>query len=86
LDVAAIVCKSLLLKTNDGTAMENQMNEHRVEPPAGSELPEQIDDKIRQSDAIKFLLTRVPGSSAELSASGKWIECDRKKPDPHGIY
>ena len=62
------------------------MNEHRVEQPAGSELPEKIDDKKRQSDAIEFILMRVPVISEESSSSTKWIESGRKKPDPHGIH
>jgi hypothetical protein len=63
------------------------MSEHRAEPSAGSELPETIDGKKRQSTVIEFLLLRVPVIPEELASFTGWIESgQRRDRDPHGIH
>jgi hypothetical protein len=47
---------------------------------------DQADHREKQAHAVAVLLARVPPMPNSPSGSTQWIESDRNKTDPHGLY
>ena len=44
------------------------------------------DQGEKQARAVAVLLARVPDTPPESPASTQWVESDRNRTEPHGLY